>query len=1211
MGTLLDRFDEHDGPVRGVDFHHAQPLLASGGDDYRIKVWDYKLRRCLFTLLGHLDYIRTVNFHGEYPWVVSASDDQTIRIWNWQSRSCVSVLTGHNHYVMCASFHPKDDLIVSASLDQTVRVWDITGLRKKTVRGAPGTTGAPIASSAASLHELGAHSTSASSVVSRVNADLFGGNDAIVKYVLEGHDRGVNWASFHPTLPLVISGADDRQVKLWRMNETKAWEVDTMLGHSNNVSCVVFHPKHELIVSNSEDRSIRVWDISKRLGVQTFRRENDRFWILAAHPEQNLLAAGHDSGMIVFKLERERPAFASHLDKMFYVKERYLRVYEFGTGRDVPTLSLRRAGHSQGGLGSGPRSLEYNSMNPSENNLLLFSDHDGGSFELIVFSEDAGASNQGESSDSKRGLALSVVFLARNRFAILDKNRQIIIKDLNNEKRKSVAPPNPSTDCMFFAGTSGRLLLRSDDRIMLFEPQSRRVLSEIQVARIKYVIWNRECSYVALISKHGITIASRDLEQLCSVTETVRVKSGAWDSCNRIFLYTTLNHVKYCLANGDTGIIRTLDVPVYITKAHKKQLFCLDREYKNRIISVDITEAEFKLALTDKNYPEVMNMIKHSRLCGKAIIAYLQEKGFPEVALHFVDDLKTRFKLALACGNIEVAMNTAYEMSDDQCWHRLGIEALRQGNHQVVEMSYQRTKNFERLSFLYLLTGNIDKLRKMLKIAEMRRDIMGRFHNALFLGSATERTRVLEQAGQLPLAYLTAHTHGLLDESGRLKDLLESTGQLVPNVCCKSQLIQPPTPILRADNWPLLAIPKNKLYNSHESGEIGEIADNDSTSGWDADLDINDLDNDIVTNRSEHENDDMGGWGDDLDIDEEIICDDVVRTSNLSLEKVISSGFMVPIPGVSVESRWCKNSAHAADHAAAGSFGSSINFLNRQISIINFTPLRSRFLLLYAAATCSVPGLPLSSLLEMPVQRNTHDQSKDTNCLPGIAVSMPQLVESLKTAYRLFQKGNFQAAKGRFEHILLSIPLVIADSRSDTNEVKELLDISREYITAVRLKNENASTNGVRQMELSAYFTHCNLQPAHLALALNLAMSQTYKGGNFITAAAFARRMLDLPDSSAHGKSELHNKAQAVLQKSEQKARNEFKLNYDERNPFETDCNTLEPIYRGNQLLRCSFCRSAYTCNMKGRLCSTCNIALVGIETLGLVTQAQAKGQHN
>jgi coatomer protein complex subunit alpha (xenin) len=101
-----------------------------------VQVWNYKLRRCLFTLLGHLDYIRTVQFHSEQPWIVSASDDQTIRTWNWQSRTCISVLTGHNHYVMCAMFHPKEDLIVSASLDQTVRVWDISGLRKKSA--APG-----------------------------------------------------------------------------------------------------------------------------------------------------------------------------------------------------------------------------------------------------------------------------------------------------------------------------------------------------------------------------------------------------------------------------------------------------------------------------------------------------------------------------------------------------------------------------------------------------------------------------------------------------------------------------------------------------------------------------------------------------------------------------------------------------------------------------------------------------------------------------------------------------------------------------------------------------------------------------------------------------------------------------------------------------------------------------------------------------------------
>lgn len=67
------------------------------------------------------------------------------------------------------------------------------------------------------------------------------------------------------------------------------------------------------------------------------------------------------------------------------------------------------------------------------------------------------------------------------------------------------------------------------------------------------------------------------------------------------------------------------------------------------------------------------------------------------------------------------------------------MEALRQGNHQIVEFSYQKTKSYDRLSFLYLITGNLEKLRKMLKIAEMRGDVMGRFHNALYLGDVREQ----------------------------------------------------------------------------------------------------------------------------------------------------------------------------------------------------------------------------------------------------------------------------------------------------------------------------------------------------------------------------------------------------------------------------------------------------------------------------------------
>ena len=183
--------------------------------------------------------------------------------------------------------------------------------------------------------------------------------------------------------------------------------------------------------------------------------------------------------------------------------------------------------------------------------------------------------------------------------------------------------------------------------MILFETQSRMTLAELQVPRVKYVVWSGDYSHVALLSKHGeyifisfaaellffanlsvgyagIIICDRQLEQQSSITETVRVKSGSWDSTGKIFFYTTLNHIKYCLPNGDSGIIRTLDVPVYVTKVDKETLFCLDRECKTRKMKVDNTEATFKMALENKQYADVMRMVHHSRLCGQAIIAYLR-----------------------------------------------------------------------------------------------------------------------------------------------------------------------------------------------------------------------------------------------------------------------------------------------------------------------------------------------------------------------------------------------------------------------------------------------------------------------------------------------------------------------------------------------------------------------------------------------------------
>jgi coatomer subunit alpha len=63
------------------------------------------------------------------------------------------------------------------------------------------------------------------------------------------------------------------------------------------------------------------------------------------------------------------------------------------------------------------------------------------------------------------------------------------------------------------------------------------------------------------------------------------------------------------LFSSDYGIIRTLDLPIYITKIKGNQVFCLDRECRPRILNIDPTEYKFKLALINRKYEEVYNCV--------------------------------------------------------------------------------------------------------------------------------------------------------------------------------------------------------------------------------------------------------------------------------------------------------------------------------------------------------------------------------------------------------------------------------------------------------------------------------------------------------------------------------------------------------------------------------------------------------------------------
>lgn len=141
----------------------------------------------------------------------------------------------------------------------------------------------------------------------------------------------------------------------------------------------------------------------------------------------------------------------------------------------------------------------------------------------------------------------------------------------------------------------------------------------------------------------------------------------------------------------------------------------------------------------------MLQIIKTSSLVGQSIISYLQKKGYPEIALQFVQDPQTRFELALECGNLDVAIEMAKELDRPNLWSRLGAEALAHGNHQTVEMAYQKQRLFDKLSFLYMSIGDQEKLSRMAKIAEHRGDFTSRFQNAIYRGDVEDRIQMFKE----------------------------------------------------------------------------------------------------------------------------------------------------------------------------------------------------------------------------------------------------------------------------------------------------------------------------------------------------------------------------------------------------------------------------------------------------------------------------------
>ena len=104
-------------------------MLASGGDDRTVHLWDLAPGRRPRVLPGHAGAVHAVGAVGGM--LASAGDDLTVRLWNPATGLQEGTLDGHTGPVHALA--ALDGRLVSAGNDGTLRLWDTRTARATTI----------------------------------------------------------------------------------------------------------------------------------------------------------------------------------------------------------------------------------------------------------------------------------------------------------------------------------------------------------------------------------------------------------------------------------------------------------------------------------------------------------------------------------------------------------------------------------------------------------------------------------------------------------------------------------------------------------------------------------------------------------------------------------------------------------------------------------------------------------------------------------------------------------------------------------------------------------------------------------------------------------------------------------------------------------------------------------------------------------------------
>jgi WD40 repeat protein len=335
----------HTGVVRCVALSSDGRLLASGGYDETVQLWDVPGARLLAGFAGHTGGVRGValSAHGEL--LASGSFDGTIRVWQapvaegdaparWAVSATVpgqpssggrptATLQGHAGVIWGLALNAEGYLLASSGYDGTVRLWEaLRGQQLATLQGQTSGIWSVALSADGRLVASGGFDGAVRLCESASGKQLA---------ILHGHTGGVRGVALSGDGRLLASGGYDGAVRLWE--STSGRPLATLQGHIGGVRAVALSWDGQVLASGGEDGTVHLWEAPTGHALATLQGHTGEVRGVALSGDGRLLASAGTGG--------------GHLDEHAQSLRRFdalVRLWHVPSGRLLATLD----GHNSG-----------------------------------------------------------------------------------------------------------------------------------------------------------------------------------------------------------------------------------------------------------------------------------------------------------------------------------------------------------------------------------------------------------------------------------------------------------------------------------------------------------------------------------------------------------------------------------------------------------------------------------------------------------------------------------------------------------------------------------------------------------------------------------------------------------------------------------------------------------------------------------------------